>query len=671
MANSESYYHVSSNINLSSFPSRGGHGHLKNKRRERHAVNRHRVHSYDSMTSSPAQTDSWYAYSGLRPSGLSVRRLGSFRARFGTYPQPQQPEYHWDDCDANNGPAHPQGTVVRSGHSECYSSHHGHPVPSAARLDVREYFQTSINSKHSGHPELSSKSPQIVQKGSVHWDKALADTDSEMRRVGGTATLTRELIAYGARELKEIFEIWEECREKACNEGTTPILYFIRQVRDIDLEANSYCDVNLSPLLNSNGKGCGQYELEAQINTQQGVFQELVNRFSRLFPGPHVYEEEYYFLDVGCRPGGFASFLLSRNTKAIGVGICPLPSESLLPVDYANDSKITTELESYYCTRHQTHFASFDSKLKLYFVDIAKLDLRPPGEKYRRGLFNTNLNELTPDCSMFKALGGHSQLTADCLVNVDSDLKRLPKELLFGLKQKSDNRHIVAGASSKKFNLVVLDSYSSSPSLPTSPDLLLITQLLIALQSLTPNGGGTLVVRLRHPESVVTAKILYMLDTLSSTVAAIKPRDMLGDSEDPGCFYAIAQNVGGGPHGYKLLEDIEELRRLWWKLMIRSASEKILSKSDTTVVDMASREEIKGETGEIEIGEISEDSRESPAAMNRGMCGLKDEDFDFIICTHELYGLRDDYLARLTRLGELVWTRQLEMILMATRNNRK
>ncbi|KAJ4494575.1 hypothetical protein C8J55DRAFT_497005 [Lentinula edodes] len=222
----------------------------------------------------------------------------------------------------------------------------------------------------------------------------------------------------------------------------------------------------------------------------------------------------------------------------------------------------------------------------------------------------------------------------------------------------------MAGASSRKFNLVILDDYTSSFSL--SSDLRLIARLLLGFQSLTQSqsGGGTLVVRLRHPESVITAKILYMLDTLSSTVAAVKPRGMLGDAEDPGCFYVIAQNVGGGPHGHKVGEVVEELRKLWWKLVMRVVRWKSL------VGSVGSDVKVEGGwvEGEIEMkgtGEIGCNQRVlSPE------CGLKEEDFDFILYTDELKGSKSDYLVRLVALGEIIWTRQLEMILMA-RNNRK
>lgn len=88
-------------------------------------------------------------------------------------------------------------------------------------------------------------------------------------------------------------------------------------------------------------------------------------------------------------------------------------------------------------------------------------------------------------------------------------------------------------------------------------DLLLISQLLLALQSISlspgprPRVGGTLVIRLTHLETVKTAKILYMLDIVSGIDATLKPRDM-DVRGNPGSFYTIAQDIGGGPHGLRL-----------------------------------------------------------------------------------------------------------------------
>ncbi|GAW09544.1 hypothetical protein LENED_011706 [Lentinula edodes] len=200
----------------------------------------------------------------------------------------------------------------------------------------------------------------------------------------------------------------------------------------------------------------------------------------------------------------------------------------------------------------------------------------------------------------------------------------------------------MAGASSRKFNLVILDDHTS-PSSSLTSDLHSIAQLLLGFQSLTQSqsGGGTLVVRLRHPESVITAKILYMLDTLSSTVAVVKPRGMLGDAEDPGCFYAIAQNVGGGPHGHKVGEVVEELRKLWWKLVMRVVRWKGL------------------------VGSVGSNVKVEADAM-RDICGLREEDFDFIIYTDELKGSKSDYLPVLPLVSlpfnnRVLWTSNITL----------
>ncbi|KAJ3747742.1 hypothetical protein DFH05DRAFT_1481203 [Lentinula detonsa] len=530
--------------------------------------------------------------------------------------------------------------------------------------------RSNLTSKPSGHAEYP---PEILRGSSslsshrhrhkelVHWDEALARLDLEM---GGTATLTEEVIACGATELKEIFEIWKELSEKARQEGTMPKLDFQKKTSGSSSVLEAKIHLSESSQASIHRKERARESLLDPELSQQCVFEEIVNRFSRLFPKPHHDDAGYYFLDLGCRLGGFASFLLRRNQYVTGVGICPVPPNSLLDVERTNKTHnaatVASELQTYY-TRHQTHYSAFSSRFQLHFLDMTRLDLRLPAQKYCQGLSHTN-SEFSSNLShsVFNELGnsGPADTSIHAAHNTDLnglDLEKPPKELLFGPKQISNNRHITAGTSSQKFNLVVLDNY------PSSSDLLLISQLLLAFQSLIPNRGGTLVVRLRHPESVVTAKILYLLDTLSFTVAALKPRDMVGDSEDPGCFYAIAQDVGGGPHGHKLLAIIEELRKLWWRLLMRSVPSRLLLESASAV---------DSEKTELaEMGEIVDDNEKSPGPATRERSGLREEDLDFIIYTHELKGDRCDYLSRLAVLGEMVWTRQLEMILSTMKND--
>ncbi|KAJ3851005.1 hypothetical protein EV368DRAFT_83980 [Lentinula lateritia] len=628
-------------------------------------------------------------------------------------------------------------------------------VEANAKLRSRSASSSSSSAKSNkplfGHHRHSQSIRIVVpsynmQQELVHWDEALNRRsgggsgsgsssawweclDSKMEMGGSnsnlmqtetptrTSTLTEQLIACGARELEEIFEIWEECRAKARKEGTVPGLVFQRESeqrgqgegdrgRREEPHRHRYQDkqkrfVQRLQLLRDDDKlpksssQVNRYEtIGVHDEDSAKVFQEIVSRFSKVFRGPHIDDKGYYFLDVGCRPGGFASFILKNNPFAMGVGISHLPQDnesSTVPrivklKDGLMERKIPPELErerthEEYYARHQKHYSPFiqssNSRFKLYFLDIAKIDLRRPGEKNRRGLFNTT-SELTSRSGFgneeFQGKPGQAPSEATTAANFLLellDLKRPPQELLFGFKQGPDsNRHTMAGASSRKFNLVILDDYTSSSSL--SSDLHLIAQLLLGFQSLThsQSGGGTLVVRLRHPESVITAKILYMLDTLSSTVAAVKPREMLGDAEDPGCFYAIAQNVGGGPHGHKVGEVVEELRKLWWKLVMRVVRRKGLVGSvgsDVKVEGGGVEGEIEmGETGEIE--EVEDNQRGLSPETLRDMCGLREEDLDFIIYTDELKGSKSDYLVRLVALGKMVWTRQLEMILMAGDN---
>ncbi|KAJ3869122.1 hypothetical protein EV359DRAFT_77075 [Lentinula novae-zelandiae] len=581
-------------------------------------------------------------------------------------------------------------------------------VPSYNMQQELVHWDETLN-RRSGGSGLGSGS------GSA-WSRECVDSSNsnltQTETLRPAPTLTEQLMACGAKDLKEIFEIWEECRAKARKEGTVPRLVFQRESeqkgegerergRREERDRHGYQDKQKGfsqrrqllrdddklPKSSSRVNRYGSLGVQVSDEDSPQVFQEIVSRFSKVFRGLHIDDKGYYFLDVGCRSGGFASFILQNNAFAMGVGISPLPQESVSASETVKleegvlERGIPLQLErerahEEYYARYQSYYSPFtrssNSRFKLYFLDMAKIDLRRPGEKNRRGLFNTT-SELTSwagygNKESFQGSLGYGSSETTAAANFPSellDLKRPPQELLFGFKQGPDsNRHTMAGASSRKFNLVILDDYTSSFSL--SSDLHLIAQLLLGFQSLTQSqsGGGTLVVRLRHPESVITAKILYMLDTLSSTVAAVKPRGMLGDAEDPGCFYVIAQNVGGGPHGHKIGDVVEELRKLWWKLVMRVVRWKGLVGSvgsDVKVEDGGVEGETEmGETGEIECNQ-------------RGLspeCGLKEEDFDFILYTDELKGSKSDYLVRLVALGEMVWTRQLEMILMA-RENRK
>jgi hypothetical protein len=90
---------------------------------------------------------------------------------------------------------------------------------------------------------------------------------------------------------------------------------------------------------------------------------------------------------------------------------------------------------------------------------------------------------------------------------------------------------------------------------------LLISQLIICLEAISMS--GTIIMKLSKPERVVTAKLLYMLDVLSLSLATWKP--VFIHATRP-TFYVVAKGVGYGRQGYQLPYLLHGLRVLWMEL---------------------------------------------------------------------------------------------------------
>ncbi|KIO30245.1 hypothetical protein M407DRAFT_225084 [Tulasnella calospora MUT 4182] len=73
------------------------------------------------------------------------------------------------------------------------------------------------------------------------------------------------------------------------------------------------------------------------------------------------------------------------------------------------------------------------------------------------------------------------------------------------------------------------------------PHVLLVTQLIITLEAIKE--GGTIFIKLSKPASFTTASVLYLLDSICSSLETIKPRTVHGNR---GTFYAIARGVQRG-----------------------------------------------------------------------------------------------------------------------------
>lgn len=194
------------------------------------------------------------------------------------------------------------------------------------------------------------------------------------------------------------------------------------------------------------------------------------------------------FLDLGCCPGGFSSYILTKNRKARGIGVS-------LPVEEGgHESMLENE---------------FQPRFDLYFADITSFQLGPS----------------TIDHERFWSL---------------------PTPI-----------------SSGRFDLVIVDGHQlrtqvSEYAAPWDIDRLLISQIIIALQTVRP--GGTIIIKLTHPESIMTAKVLFLLESLSKRLSTYKPRTM---HTKRGSFYAVARGLGKGAQGALLPQMLQALRRVW------------------------------------------------------------------------------------------------------------
>lgn len=119
------------------------------------------------------------------------------------------------------------------------------------------------------------------------------------------------------------------------------------------------------------------------------------------------------------------------------------------------------------------------------------------------------------------------------------------------------------------FDLVILDGHwlriYLTPSLG-SPERwdthrLVISQIIIALR--TVKIGGTIVMKLSHPERMTTAQLLFLLDVLSTDLRTYKPRVI---HSNRGTFYAIAQGVGLGSKGGRKEQYIRQFSALWYDI---------------------------------------------------------------------------------------------------------
>ncbi|TBU41153.1 hypothetical protein BD309DRAFT_965875 [Dichomitus squalens] len=203
------------------------------------------------------------------------------------------------------------------------------------------------------------------------------------------------------------------------------------------------------------------------------------------------------FLDVGCSSGGLSSYVLRKNRHARGTGIS-------LPAVQGGHIFLLEE--------------SFLPRYEFIEKDILAYDISP---------FRSDSTTVSS--------------------------QRLPGRFL------------------RRFSLVLLgESASRTYHHPVEPapedrktvygayrDSLLITQLIIGLETVCP--GGTIVMRLSHVECWPSAILLYLLDHLSDKLTVHKPRTMHASR---GTCFVIAKGACGMQHAKARQQYLSGLREL-------------------------------------------------------------------------------------------------------------
>lgn len=219
-------------------------------------------------------------------------------------------------------------------------------------------------------------------------------------------------------------------------------------------------------------------------------------------------EQPLNFLDLGCCPGGFSSYILRQNRTATGFGI------SLNLSKGGHKFLLERDLQSRY---------------NILFTDLTYFALGPPSSPSS----SASVPSTTP-----------TGLTVDPEY---TPLQALPPQI-----------------KDRQFSLIILDGHllrNQEGVRPWEYDRLLIAQLVVGLQGI--RARGTLVVKLSRPDAVRTAKLLYMLDGLSGPngLVTCKPRSMHANR---GTFYAVARSVGHGRIPISAM--LEGLQNLWQDL---------------------------------------------------------------------------------------------------------
>ncbi|KAF9027824.1 hypothetical protein BDZ89DRAFT_987059 [Hymenopellis radicata] len=228
------------------------------------------------------------------------------------------------------------------------------------------------------------------------------------------------------------------------------------------------------------------------------IMGQIDNHVKYCVPFPKV-GRQFRFLDLGCCPGGFSTYILKKNKTSTGLGVS-------LPPDAGGHAFLMDPV--------------LQERYSVIFSNIVQfqLGLEPVFYPYTHPL---------------------------------PTFPPLPPQL-----------------TSREYDLILLDAHQLRNQVDAGA-LLAVSQIIIAL-STTKVEGSTIVMKLSNAETPYTARILFMLYMLSSSLIAYKPYLM---HRTKATFYAIARGVGGGAvrHSY-LQRFLPQFQTLWKELLTRQNS---------------------------------------------------------------------------------------------------
>ncbi|TFK77924.1 hypothetical protein K466DRAFT_607528 [Polyporus arcularius HHB13444] len=221
----------------------------------------------------------------------------------------------------------------------------------------------------------------------------------------------------------------------------------------------------------------------ATLETERGWYRNMKRIMEELDKAAEFVPSstKFKFLDVGCAPGGFSSYILQKNFKAKGTGIY-LPESAgghpMLLEKRQRYKHLPQDLLQYDCSPTSGDEVSLDSRKRLPLTFIRTFSIVVLDGHALRTYQHHFEPTPGPDVDMLNAAHGAYR------------------------------------------------------------DRLLITQMFIALQSVALS--GTIVMRLSHSECFPALQLLYLLDSVSNELVVHKPQTM---HKVRGTSYVIAKGV--------------------------------------------------------------------------------------------------------------------------------